>query len=197
MCSSDLKLILNFTPITGPALNNLSPLKHLGLLALAGTGMKKSDLQVLEKFPALERVVVWNTDLAFEELEQLKQSKGRIHYETGFRGDTLVMQLTPPVIQNEEQVLTGTTELKIKNYIKGSEIRYTTDGTDPDSVKSPVYNPPLKIEGNITIKAKAFKKGWISSETVKKYFFRNTYKADSIVFLTTPDPKYKIGRAHV
>ena len=184
------KLILNFTPITGPALNNLSSLKHLGLLALAGTGMKKSDLQVLEKFPALERVVVWNTDLAFEELEQLKQSKGRIHYETGFRSDTLVMQLTPPVIQNEEQVLTGTTELKIKNYIKGSEIRYTTDGTDPDSVKSPVYNPPLKIEGNITIKAKAFKKGWISSETVKKYFFRNTYKADSIVFLTPPDPKY-------
>ena len=47
------KLILNFTPITGPALNNLSSLKHLGLLALAGTGMKKSDLQVLEKFPAL------------------------------------------------------------------------------------------------------------------------------------------------
>ena len=47
------------------------------------------------------------------------------------------------------------------------------------------------INGNVFIKAKAFKPGWISSDITEVNFYRSTYKADSVLFLLQPDPGYK------
>jgi hypothetical protein len=41
------------------------------------------------------------------------------------------------------------------------------------------------------MKAKAFKSGWISSDIAQLFFFRNKYKADSLVALQPPDNAYK------
>ena len=51
-------------------------------------------------------------------------------------------------------------------------MHYTLDGSDPDSVSSPVYDGSLLLPKHGTFKVKAFKKGWISSETVETYFFK-------------------------
>ena len=46
------------------------------------------------------------------------------------------------------------------------------------------------ISGNTSIKAKAYKAGWIGSDEVQFAFYKSLYTPDSISFITAPDPKY-------
>jgi Chitobiase/beta-hexosaminidase C-terminal domain len=184
------KLILNFTSITGATFGELQSLKKLRVLSIAGTAVKKEQLLALEKLPSLQRLIIWNTAITPDEMEVLKKKRGPFSYETGFRSDTMVMRLSPPIFQNEEQVISGTVPLKLKHYINGAIIRYTTDGTEPDSVTSPIYTDKAVIDRNMWIKTKAFKSGWLSSEIAQQYFFRTGYIPDSVILLTPPDPKY-------
>jgi len=48
--------------------------------------------------------------------------------------------------------------------VTGTTIRYTTNGAEPDE-NSPVYSTPIVITARTTIKAKAYKNGWVDSDT--------------------------------
>jgi len=113
--------------------------------------------------------------------------------ETGFNGDTVVIKLNPPVIENEQQVILRPIPLKLKHYVKKVTIRYTTDGTTPDSIKSPIYKDDSSVILNkkLTVKAKAFKPGWISSDIVEQVFYKAGYIPDSVQLVNSPDPQYK------
>jgi uncharacterized membrane protein len=185
------KLNLSFTNITGATLNELAKLKELKMLSLSGTKVKLSNLQALLTMPKLTKLFVWNTPLSPDDLKRLQQQFKATDIETGFRGDTVVIKLNPPVIQNEEQVITKPEQLLIKHYVKGTTIRYTTDGSDPDSIHSPVYNDNVMLDKKETIKAKAFKPGWISSDVVEKIFYKAGVVPDSIELISQPDPQYK------
>ena len=54
-------------------------------------------------------------------------------------------------------------KLKINCSTEGATIRYTTNGTDPTESSS-VYTEPITITDSSTVKAKAYKEGWTSSE---------------------------------
>jgi uncharacterized membrane protein len=185
------KLNLSFTNITGATLNELAKLKELKMLSLSGTKVKLSNLQALLTMPKLTKLFVWNTPLSPDDLKRLQQQFKATDIETGFRGDTVVIKLNPPVIQNEEQVITKPEQLLIKHYVKGTTIRYTTDGSDPDSIHSPVYNDNVMLDKKETVKAKAFKPGWISSDVVEKIFYKAGVVPDSIELISQPDPQYK------
>jgi uncharacterized membrane protein len=117
------KLNLSFTNITGATLNELAKLKELKMLSLSGTKVKLSNLQALLTMPKLTKLFVWNTPLSPDDLKRLQQQFKATDIETGFRGDTVVIKLNPPVIQNEEQVITKPEQLLIKHYVKGTTIR--------------------------------------------------------------------------
>jgi hypothetical protein len=96
------------------------------------------------------------------------------------------------MVENEEQVLLQATPLKLKHFVRGVTIRYTMDGKDPDSIASPVYKEDVMLDKNITIKAKAYKPGWISSDVVEKTFYKAGFKIDSIRFIQpSADVPYK------
>lgn len=185
------KLNLSFTNITGATLNELAKLKELKLLSLSGTKIKASNLKPLVNLPKLTHLFIWSTAIAPEEINKLQQEFKTATIETGFRGDTVVIKLNPPVIQNEEQVITQPVPLQLKHYVKGVTIRYTTDGSDPDSIHSPVYNENVILNKKQTIKAKAFKPGWISSDVVEKIFYKAGVVPDSVELVNDPDPQYK------
>ena len=185
-----LKLNLNFTGIKGEQLKSITALQHLKTVSLAGTSVNLEQLKPLQEMKSLNHLVVWNTSITEEQLEKLRASPGNLHYETGFRSDTMILQLSPPVFQNEETVIREAQPVKLKHFINGSVIRYTIDGTEPDSLKSPIYDGKLMVEKNMRVKAKAFKKGWISSATSEQFFFKSSYKPDSIIFLKPSDVKY-------
>ncbi|MGZ8551686.1 MAG: FN3 associated domain-containing protein, partial [Chitinophagaceae bacterium] len=185
------RLNLSFTSITGAALAELKKLKFLKSLSLSGTQVKAEQLKQLQSFPGLKTVYTWNTPIAATDMESLQQQIKNIRFETGFRGDTVVMKLTPPVLLNDEDFITTSVPLKLKHYIQGTTIRYTMDGSEPDSIHSPVFKGNETISSNAEIRAKAFKPGWISSDLLEASFFKNTYTPDTVIYLAKPNDKYK------
>ena len=67
------------------------------------------------------------------------------------------------------------------------EIHYTTDGSDPTK-KSPIYKSSFVITKTCTIKAKAFKKGKVSSFVALKQFNRLNIK--NTTFVNPPAERY-------
>ncbi len=185
------KLNLSFTDITGATLQELSKLKELKILSLSGTKIKAANLQLLAGMKKLSHLVVWDVTLSTAELNTLQQRLKTTAIETGFRGDTVLIKLNPPLIENEEQVITGTQPLQLKHYINGVTIRYTTDGTIPDSISSPIYKTGVMLDKKEVIKARAFKAGWIGSDVVEKRFYKAGVAPDSVQLLTASDAQYK------
>ncbi len=185
------KLNLSFTNITGNTLQELNKLKELRQLSLSGTAIKKEDLLKLSSGKKLKHLFIWNTTLTDAEITDLKSRMKDMVIEKGFKGDTTILKLTPPVLLNEEQIITEPIRLQLKHYVNGTSIRYTLDGTEPDSSLSPEYNSNIMLTKNVTIKSKAFKKGWVSSDILENYFYSSKYKVDSIINLLPPEEQYK------
>jgi len=184
------KLLLNFTDITGATISELSKLPHLRDLSLTGTSVKLADIQTLKNTTSLRTIYLANTGIPNEGFVQLRKEMGKIAIESGFRSDTVVLKLNPPQVVNKEAVLTGKGTILLKHQIKGAVIRYTIDGTDPDSVNSPIYKNGIVVNDNVQVKARAFKPGWYGSDIAKRAFYRMAYRADSIQLLTSPADEY-------
>lgn len=185
------KLNLSFTNITGSNLNELSKLEELRQLSLSGTSIKKDDILKLSSLKKLSHLFIWNTALTEADITALKNAMKDIAFEKGFKGDTTILKLNAPILLNEEQIINTPIVLKLKHYINGVSIRYTLDGTEPDSITSKEYSNDIILTNNTTVKAKAFKKGWLSSAVMEGYFFSSKYKPDSVVNLLPADEQYK------
>ncbi|MGV3602123.1 MAG: chitobiase/beta-hexosaminidase C-terminal domain-containing protein [Dyadobacter fermentans] len=184
------KLILNFTDITGATLGELKKLGKLKELSLSGTAVKMEQVKALKGIPSLKRVYLWSTGLTKEELAQLKKQSG-ITLETGFSGDSVVLALNPPIIVTENQLVAADGAVSLKHQISGTIIRYTVDGTEPDSTTSPVYQKPIPITKNTVLKARAFRTGWYGSTQVGKTFYKAGYRVDSARLGLPSDQGYK------
>lgn len=186
------KLNLNFTDITGTGLKELASLKHLHSLSLTGTKVTYTTLKQLLDFKKLNKVAIWSTGLKDSEVKRLRNANKRIQFITGFKDDgSMVIKLNPPTIEKPPFVFSTSARFKVKHTIRGTEIRYTLDGSEPDSLKSPVITDSTILTQNATIKAKAFKKGWLSSNVAIYTFYKSLFKPDSILFLTKPDDQFK------
>jgi uncharacterized membrane protein len=184
------RLNLSFTGINGTTLSELTKLKHLTTLSLSGTNVTAAQLSALQKLNGLKTVYVWHTKAAGNELEQLQSVIKNIRFITGYNGDTTIIKLTPPVVLNEEGFISTPIPLRLKHYIQGAAIRYTTDGSMPDSILSPLYTGKEIISSNVLVRAKAYKFGWISSDLVEVNFYKTTYTPDSAIYLLPADSSY-------
>lgn len=183
------RLNLNYTKVTGASFNDLQKLALLKEISLAGTSLKENDLAQLQKLSMLKHVFLWNSGVEKPVLAKLNKAK-HVNFSDGFYGDTVVMRLPSPAIQTEEQIIKGSLDLKLKSYVNGADIRYTLDGSDPDSISSPSFTQPIELTKEATVKVKLFKQGWISSDTIHKHFYKTTFKADSVVLIKSADKKY-------
>jgi len=69
-----------------------------------------------------------------------------------------------PLFSPEPGIYPAPQDVKLSCSTAGSVIRYTTDGSEPNE-NSAIYTKPLSVSSGMTIKAKGFKKDWISSTT--------------------------------
>ncbi len=185
------RLNLAFTGISGAGLPALRKLKHLHTLTLSGTAVTAQQLEQLQDFPSLKTVHAWNTPVADADMKNLEQKLKNIHFETGFKGDTMILKLSPPVLLNEEHFISSPIALKLKHYIQGTTIRYTVHGSEPDSINSAEFKGGETIDGNVHIKARAYKPGWISSDIIESSFYKNTFTPDTVIYLTPAEEQYK------
>ncbi len=157
------ELNLNFTKISGEKLSTLNNLKNLKSLSLSGTAITASALDELEN-PGLEELFIWNTRLSQDEVNDIS-GKG---YDliAGFEPDeNEMLPLTAPLLAGGKKIITPTDPVELMHKIKGVTIRYTDDGSDPDSTSN-MYSQPLNYDGDVTLKAFAYKAGWLTSDTV-------------------------------
>lgn len=199
---SDLKTIakfenlevlnLNNTEVTGSGLKELSGLPKLRSLSLSGTGISAPVLRDLAGMKNLKEVFLWNTKVGVEEVASLRKEFPGIGWDIGFVPDeTEILKLNPPMVKNKGQLLSADEKVFLKHNLPGTELRYTLDGSEPDSVNSPVFKGELSVGNYTTIKAKAFKDGWLSSDVVEFFFFRKGLRPDSAKLETKPDERFQ------
>jgi uncharacterized membrane protein len=186
------RLNLNFTDITGRGLADLATLQHLENLSLAGTKIQYRDLQKqLPTFKSLKTIVLWNTALTTAEINQLQKAHAHINFISGFKDDgTNLIKLNPPLLKNSSPIFRQTINLQLHHPIKEVVIRYTTDGSEPDSIHSPIFKPGTTLANMTTMKAKAYKTGWLGSDVAIFNFYRSAYKPDSVRLV------YPLNRVH-
>lgn len=185
------KLVLNNTDITGDNISGLQNLTNLKSLSLSGTKQTKNSLMELAKLPALKQIYVWNTSLKESEVNEIQKQFPTIHFEKGYiPTDTEMLKLTPPILQNEDFVLSKPTLISFKHPLKGVTIRYTTNGQQPDSLSSPVYQKPFTLNTYTVLKAKALKANWYASDMVEYVFFKGKYRPQSVELINQPNPQY-------
>ncbi len=185
------KLNLSFTQLTGTGLGELKNLKELRQLSLSGTSVKLADLDVLKNMSHLASIHLWNTPLSSADLVALKTKFPQLFIDSGYKGDTVIAKLSAPILQNDEvQVFQKDTKVELKHYVKGAVIRYTLDGTEPDSLKSPIYENGVLIDKTGVLKAKAYLQDWISSDILTQQYYKSGFIADSIRLAQAPNPQY-------
>lgn len=186
------KLNLNSTQVTGQGLSALASLPALKSISLSGSPVTADKLNDIASFASLKSAFLWNTSVTAQDVRALEKRNRKAVFNLGFSGDTTVLQLTPPQMVSENEVFTNSLPVKLKHYINGATIRYTLDGAEPDSVSSTEFKEPIVLDRNTMIKSKAFKKGWISSDAVQHFYFKQTYIPDSAV-LTGKNKKQDVG----
>ncbi|MFN0212786.1 MAG: DUF2231 domain-containing protein [Saprospiraceae bacterium] len=185
-------LNLAFTQITGATLGELRTLKSLQSLSLSGTSVKADDLAALANLPKLSVLYLWNTAVSDLDVPALQQRFPGLSIQFGFKGEGIVAKLNAPILEGGEQVFGSGTKVHLKNFIKGAVLRYTLDGSVPDSLNAPIYSDDsIVIEKSCQLSAKAFLPGWISSDVATRSFYKTGILPDSIVLRYPPNPQYK------
>lgn len=184
-------LYLNNTDISGTGLEVLSGCQQLRSLALSGTPVDASVGDLLVQLPVLEELYVWDTALDTVAIRSLKEKFPQISIQSGFIPDEdELLQLSPPAVKRQLDA-NGKEEIRFKHNFPGAVIRYTVDGSEPDSVASEVYSEPLVPAQYAVIKARAFSEKWIGSETVSTTYFPRSVPIEKAELVTSPNAKYR------
>ncbi|MEP7321515.1 MAG: c-type cytochrome domain-containing protein [Saprospiraceae bacterium] len=183
------ELNLNNSSITIKGLEELKKLQSLRVLSLAGVKLDTASIRVLNDFPSLKRVYLWNTGIKDS---TLNQPGNKIDFNMGYiPDDAEVLTLTPPTFVNDDAILDSTESIIIKHQIPGVEIRYTINDSIPDSTSSPLYEKPIAVTGYTTVKARAVKSGWLKSAVAEFSAFKKGLKPSNAWLLSRPNPKYQ------
>lgn len=177
------RLNLNSTQVTGSGLASLSSLPALKTISLSGSPVTADKLDNIASFASLKNAFLWNTAVTHQDVQKLERENRKAVFDVGFSGDTTVLQLTRPQLVAQSEVFTSSLPVKLKHYINGTTLRYTLDGSAPDSVSSPEYKEPLVLDKNTMVKSRAFKQGWIASDVVQHFYFKQTYVPDSVALV--------------
>lgn len=194
---SNLRMLnLNYTDITAAGLSQLTGLKNLKQLYLSGTAVSSAGLEKILALPELTSLVIWNTRIDSAQIKALGSRYSRVHIERGFADNgQFVVALSPPLVQTPAMVFDSSLRIEIRHPFKGVDIRYTLDGTQPDSLSNALYKEPIVIHESARLAARAFKKGWEGSQTTASLYIKRGLRPDSVELTSPPDSQYRAGGA--
>lgn len=191
------ELALNDTPVDDTWCGMLAKLPKLHTLSVSSTSLTEAGLATLLSAPALRTVYVWNTGIEAAAVERLRQEHGHIRIEQGYLDDgQTVLPLNDPIITPATKFFQDSLWVTLRHPVPGTTLRYTIDGSEPDSVIAPVYREPFLITDVTSIRVKGYKPGWISSREAALTFHRTSRVPDLVELLTAPNPQYSARRAH-
>lgn len=186
-------LDLNGTRITGNGLDKLTGLKNLEQITLSNTRVSAAQLEKLADIKTLKKVYIWRTKATEEEILALRKKHPGILWESGYQPDASEeLTLTTPLAKDRDKMVFSRGELfEIRHPMAGVTLRYTTDGTEPDSLNSPVYKGPLTINGHTQLKVIAVMQGWKKSAVANFSLFSRGIAPSASYLFSQPDNRYK------
>jgi hypothetical protein len=183
-------LYLNFTSVSGNQLKSLINLPKLEVLAISGNTLDEEGIKSLVSMRQLRHLYLWQTGLKEQQKNQLSKALSTTQLDFGYEGVGVVYPLNPPKIKFESTLFEGKTEVSLSHPIRSTEIRYTLDGSLPDSISSPVYKEPIALSASTPIRARAFAAGWIGSADTKELLIKKGITPSAFNLVTSPSPKY-------
>ncbi|HEX8041447.1 MAG TPA: c-type cytochrome domain-containing protein [Chryseosolibacter sp.] len=186
------KLNLNFTNVTGEGIQALARLKELQSLSLSGTSVNYSDVRrLIPQCKKLQTLAIWNTAMSADEIERLQSEFRSMTVLGGMAADGRpLIKLNPPKLRNISPVFTDSISPELFHPVKGVNIRFTTDGSDPDSTHSKLAGERHFLKASTEIKARAFKAGWLSSDVAVLNVYRSGIRPDTAILLS------RLNRVH-
>jgi hypothetical protein len=183
------KLNLSFSKITGSGFKGWKNFSHLRSVSLAGTQVTADNLKPLLGMPALEEVFIANTPIDETQRKELAKQYPKIQLVVNDFVDNQTLKLSAPAIVAEGLVAKGQL-VSIRSAMPGVTIRYTLDGSTPDSLGSVVYDKPLSVSRPTFIRAIACKPGWYCSAVTEATVFPEGLHPVSATLLKSPDKQY-------
>ncbi len=179
-------LNLSSTDVNGRFLEYLKGHEHLKSLSLANTGLTQKDPKILSKLSSL---YIWEAGFSPEEIAAIKKQNPRIKIDTGNLSQEM-MAINPPESNVKSAFVETGTLILLKHVLPNTLIKYTLDGTEPDSLKGITYKDPILITQRTKIRAKAIKKGWLASQTAEFDYLVLGVRPDSVLLNIPPSPQY-------
>lgn len=183
------QLNLNATGLTDAGLQHLSNLKNLESLAISGNPITHSALRTLLRNVPLRKVYIWNTSITESQYKELVTEFPDTEFTHTLFTDSTVLALSKPLLENEG-VVKQSDRLLLKHTMPGVVIRYTLDGSEPDSVQSERYTEPVAVTETVLLKAIACREGWYCSPVLEAPVFVAGKTPKKATLLTPPDKKY-------
>jgi uncharacterized membrane protein len=189
-------LNLNATDIKGQTLEELAKLRKLESLAISNTEISDGNIEKLVGLKNLKELYLWEVKLSEVVKEKLLSSNKQLTLFEGFDPDNEApLMLNPPQFVDAKSVLQEGAKISLKHVLPDVTIRYTLDGTDPDSTTGLIYTDPIEINSYTKLKAIALKEGWYKSKTLENDFYKATYEAKNAKLLTEANKQYTANGA--
>jgi uncharacterized membrane protein len=189
-------LYMNNTKISNKAFTHFNSLPNLKKLSVAGTKVSSEAFNDIALVKSLREVYLWNTPLTETEIEKLKKKFPNITWDSGFKLNVKeILKLTPPILKNENFVLGEQDAVEFKHNLPGTQIRYTLDGSTPDSVNGKVYTQAITLNKHTIIKAISTKDEWRKSNEVEYQFYKNGIQPTEALLISKAHKDYKAGGA--
>ena len=165
-----------FEDVTFPAAGLLNP--GTNILAIHGLNLGASD----EDFLIYPQVEVLRITLGTERYFQ-KATPNAINDQSG-----LTQRVADTAFSQNRGFHDSPFDLIISTVTEGAQIRYTTDGTIPTATTGSVYTGPIHINRTSTVRAAAFKAGFISTNVdTQTYLFVSDVLTQSANNQAPPD----------
>lgn len=201
----DIQTLKNFTNLRVLNLNNTSlsnsdimfcsVLENLKSISLVGTEIKSDGLKKLAKMPNIRKIFVWNTSIKPEELEKLKKEFPKVRIDVGTRLDnSQKLVLTLPKISPSSSFFLNKMMVSLFHPIAGVQLRYTLDGSSPDSSTALIYQEPFPIERDVLVRVKAVKDSWLPSDEVSQNFHLTSITPERVELESKPHRLYRARR---
>lgn len=185
------KVNLNYTRLDITSLNILKSMAKLKSVSICGIEFDETGLNAFLDQAKFSSVNIWSKTGNNKQLEKLIIKYPAIKIIVGDNLEEKLIKISNPTIEQDSSILLNHIDVKLKHLLKGTVIRFTSDGTDPDSINSPVYSNPIRLTKNTLLKVKAYRPGWQSSDIVQRTFYKSEIHPDTIYFVKNPDPKFK------
>jgi uncharacterized membrane protein len=186
-------LNLNGSDITGSGLVHLPRNGSLHSLSISNTKIDAKGIEYLTaSIPSLKNVYCWSTIVDSAMVVKLQAKNPSVKWIIGYKPDpNELLQLTPPQLADAEKfILAPTDTIVFKHPMPGIQIRYTLDGSKPDSLTSALYTKPFTINKATRIRAIATRPGWLTSDTTDNSLFAKSIMPYRYRILNRPDSKY-------